>query len=142
MITDSEIAEKYRDVNFYGSFSGARNFQTFLKTDLNEDVPLKRIYNVLKNLPFYIISQRPIRRFPRRKYSVAGFGSLMQADLAFMHEKDGFKYFLVVIDVFSRHTFVELLKDKTAENVRKAFEKIFSTIPTEISKLETDQVQL
>ena len=139
MLTDQEIEDLYRDKTFYGSFSGALNFQTFLKTQLNEDVSLKRIYSILKKMPFYVISQRPIRRFPRRKYDLAGFGSLLQADLAVMFEKNGYKYFLVLCDVFSRHLFVVALKDKTAESVKKAMEKIFDSIPTPITKLETDQ---
>ena len=87
MLTDSEIADRYRDVGFPGAFSGARNFQMFLKTDLNEDISLKRIYNVLKSQPFYVISQKAVRRFPRRPYWVPGFGILMQSDIAFMFEK-------------------------------------------------------
>ena len=139
MLSDEDIIEKYRDINFAGAFSGARNFQVFLKTELNEDIPLTRIYQILKKLPFYVISQKPIRRFPRRKYSIAGFGCLMQSDLAFMFEKNGYKYFLVLIDVFSRHLYVEILKDKSANTVKKAFEKIFSTLTSPITKIETDE---
>jgi len=139
MLTDERLEELYRDKTFYGSFSGARNFQSFLKTELNEDVPLKRIYSVLKNISSYVVSQKPIRRFPRRQYDVAGFGSLLQADLGFMFEKNGFKYMLVVCDVFSRHLYVEALKDKTAETVKQALIKIFDKFTTPISKFETDQ---
>jgi len=139
MLTDSEIADRYRDVGFPGAFSGARNFQMFLKTDLNKDISLKRIYNVLKSQPFYVISQKAVRRFPRRPYWVPGFGILMQSDIAFMFEKNGFKYFLVLIDVFSRHMYVEALKDKTAATVKKAFQKIFSSITNPITKIETDE---
>lgn len=139
MLSDDELLEKYRDINFGGAFSGARNFQVFLKTELNEDVPLKRIFEILKKQPFYIISQKAIRRFPRRKYTVAGFGCLMQSDIAFMFEKNGFKYFLVLIDVFSRHLYVEILKDKTAETVKQAFQKIFATFTSPITKIETDE---
>jgi hypothetical protein len=140
MLSDEEIIAKFRDPDFPGSFSGARNFQVFLKTDLNEYVPLKRIYSILKSLPFYVISQRPIRRFPRRKYDVKSYGALLQADLAFMYEKNQRKYFLVVIDVFSRHLFVDILENKDATTVRKSLEKIFSEhFPTPITKLETDQ---
>ena len=138
MLTDQEIEDLYRDKSFYGAFSGALNFKTFLKTEKNEDVSLKRIYSLLKKMPFYVISQRSVRRFPRRKYDLAGFGSLFQGDIAFMFEKNGFKYFLVVCDVFSRHLYVEALKDKTAESVKKVLEKIFDSIPTPISKFETD----
>jgi len=139
MLTDEEIAEKYRDINFPGAFSGARNFQMFLKTDLNEEIDLKRIYNILKKQPFYVISQKPIRRFPRRPYWVPGFGILMQSDIACMFEKNGFKYFLVLIDVFSRHLYVEALKDKTAATVKKVFQKIFSSFTSPITKIETDE---
>jgi len=140
MWTDEEIIEKYRDKNFGGSFSGARTFQTFLKTDYNLDISLNRLYSILKTLPFYVISQRPIRKFPRRPYSVAGYGSLLQCDLAVMFEKDGWKYFLVVVDVYSRKLFVELLKDKSAPTVKKAFVKIFATFSTPITSIETDEV--
>jgi hypothetical protein len=139
MLSDEDIIEKYRDINFAGAFSGSRNFQVFLKTELNEDIPLTRIYQILKKEPFYIISQKAIRRFPRRKYSIAGFGCLMQSDIAFMFEKNGYKYFLVLIDVFSRHLYVEILKDKSANTVKKAFEKIFSTFTSPITKIETDE---
>ncbi len=142
MLTDSEIKEKYTDPDFFGAFSGGRNFQSFLKTDLNEDVPLKRIYSILKTLPFYLISQRPVRRFPRRQYSVAGFGDLIQADIAYMFDIDGWKYFLVVVDVFSRHLYVEVLKDKSSKVVQQALVKIFAQFQTPITKLETDQVKL
>ena len=139
MLSNERLKELYQDPTFYGSFSGARNFQTFLKTDFNEDINLDRIYNVLKTIPSYVISLKPIKRFPRRKYDVAGFGSLLQADLAVMFDKDGYKYFLVLCDVFSRHLFTEPLKDKTAETTKKALIKIFDQIPTPISKFETDQ---
>ena len=139
MLSDDQLLEKYRDINFAGAFSGARTFQIFLKTELNEDVSLKRIYQLLKEQPFYIISQKPIRKFPRRKYSVASFGSLMQADIAFMFEKNGFKYFVVLIDVFSRHLYVEILKDKSAESVKKAFQMFFATFASPITKIETDE---
>jgi hypothetical protein len=56
-----------------------------------------------------------------------------------MFEKNGYKYFLVLCDVFSRHVYVEALKDKSAESVKKALEKILDSFSTPISKLETDQ---
>jgi hypothetical protein len=139
MLTDERLKELFEDPTFYGSFSGGRNFQMFLKTSFGENVPLSRIYRVLKTIPSYITSVKPIRRFPRQPYEVSGFGSLLQADIAFMFEKNDYKYFLVVVDVFSRHLYCEALKDKTAASVKSALIKIFDTIPTEISKFETDQ---
>lgn len=139
MLTEEELKNLYLDEKFYGSFSGARNFQTFLRTDLNEEVPLDKIYRVLKTIPAYVTSLKAIRRFPRRKYDVAGFGSLMQADIAYMYDKNGFKYILVVCDIFSRHLWAEPLKDKTAASVRTVLTKLFDSILTPIEKFETDQ---
>ncbi len=55
MLTEKEIAEKYCDINFRGAFTGARTFQMFLKTDLDEDIGLKQIYNILQAQPFYVM---------------------------------------------------------------------------------------
>ena len=55
----------------------------------------------------------------------------------------GFLYFLLIIDVFSRHIYVEALKKKDAPSVAKAMEKIFSIIEeknTRIQHFQTDQV--
>lgn len=139
MLSDEDLLKLYRDKSFPGAFSGARNFQLFLKTDLNEDVPLSRIYTLLKQEPYYIISQRPIRKFPRRKFDVGGYGMLMQCDLAFMFSKNDYKYFLTVVDVFSQKIWAEPLKTKNTKEVQMAFEKIFLEVNAPISKLESDQ---
>ena len=41
-------------------------------------------------------------------------------------ENDGYRYLLVVIDIFSRYAWVEPIKDKTAKEVVRAFNKIIS----------------
>ena len=52
----------------------------------------------------------------------------MDIDLAsliyYADENDGYKYLLVVIDIFSHYGWVKLLKDKTANEIVKAFDKI------------------
>jgi len=80
------------------------------------------------------------RSFPRRSYDIQSYGDVTQADLAFMPESpEGYKYFLVLIDAFSRRMFAEPIKTKSSEEVGKAFEKIFSEFGSQITKLETDQ---
>ena len=39
-------------------------------------------------------------------------------------ENDGYKYLLVVIDIFSRYAWIEPIKDKTAREIVRAFNKI------------------
>ena len=94
---------------------------------------------MFKKEPFYIISQRPIRRFPRRKFDVGGYGQLVQTDLAFMFEKGGYKFILVVVDVFSQKIWAEPLMDKSTKTVKVAFEKIFKQVNAPVTELQSDQ---
>jgi len=133
MLSDTEILNLYRDPNFPAAFSGIRYFQTYLKTELNEEVPINRLYSIFKKEPFYVVSQRQITRFPRRKFDVKSFGELVQADIAQLYECDGFRYFLVMVDVFSHHVWAEPLKTKSKNDVKSAFTKIFESIQPKIN---------
>ena len=57
-----------------------------------------------------------------------GFDAQFDADLAsfmsYAQDNDGYKYLLVVIDIFSQYGWVEPLKDKTTHEVINAFDKI------------------
>jgi len=69
-ISDEDILKLYRDKYFSGSYRGIRTFQALLKTDKNIDVPLKRLYNAVKNDPIYLMHTTPTKIFQRRKYIV------------------------------------------------------------------------
>ena len=54
-------------------------------------------------------------------------GDTQQADLLFLPtDRFGYKYALVVIDIFSNRIDIEPIKIKSAESVAKAFNKILS----------------
>ena len=72
MLSDQELTEIWKNESYEGAFSGGRNFQKFLKTQFNENISLARIYRILKTIPAYVVSQRPIRRFPMRHYDIGG----------------------------------------------------------------------
>ena len=59
---------------------------------------------------------------------VAGIDDQFDADLAsfisYADENDGYKYLLIVIDIFSRYAWVQPLKDKGSNEVINAFDKI------------------
>ena len=63
----------------------------------------------------------------------------MQADLAVMFEYSNYKYFLLLVDVFSSKVFVRPLKSKDSKTVAMALEDIFNEFGAKIYKLETDQ---
>ena len=49
----------------------------------------------------------------------------------------GYRYLLTVVDVFSKHAWVEPIKNKTGKTVTEAFEKILKQCRTAI-QLQTD----
>ena len=81
------------------------------------------------------------RKFQRGRVIVAGIDDQFDADLAslvhYADENDGYKYLLVVIDIFSCYAWVQPLKDKTAPQIVNGFDKILSggRIPR---RLQTD----
>ena len=73
---------------------------------------------------------KPItRKFTKRRVFVKGVDEIWAADLfemgKFSDWNKGFKYLLMVIDVFSKFGWIEPLKDKKGETVAAAFEKLF-----------------
>jgi hypothetical protein len=139
MISDEKLLKLWRDPTFSGSYRGIKTFQVLLKTDLNIDVPEKRLYSVLKKDPIFLIHTKPIRKIERRHYDLRSYGELVQADIAHMFEYNSFKYFLLVIDCFSSKIFVKCLKSKNSDDVAKAFEEIFEEFGAPIHVLETDR---
>ena len=138
MLSDEEIVKLWQDKEFNGSFSGIKNFKTFLHTDLNEDVSERRLYNILKKFPDYVSQLRPIRKYPTRSYVSDSFGELMEMDLGVMAPFNAFRYFLCIVDVFSWHIWCEPLRKKNGPTVGKALEKLFEEINSPITKLQAD----
>ena len=55
----------------------------------------------------------------------------------YSQENEGYNYMLTVIDCFSRFAFAKLLKNKSGDEVKNAFQSIFSErVP---KKIQTDQ---
>lgn len=67
--------------------------------------------------------------FKRRHVIVKGLNETFQAELVEMipyaKENRGFRYILIVTDIFSKYVMVEPVKNKTGLEMSKALEKIF-----------------
>lgn len=86
---------------------------------------------------------RPIRRnFPRRRTIIKGLDDLWQSDLAQMdlyaRANKNFKFILVIIDCFSKYMWAKPLKNKSSDEVTKAFESILRE-GRSCKNLNTDQ---
>ena len=134
----NKIIKLWKTPSFSGSASGLSTFQDALK-EKGIKISYNQLYVIMRDVPDYITTTRPIRRYPRRKMIVHGYGNLWQADLAEMPHDGDFRYFLLCIDIFSRKIFCRPLKSKTSLEVRNAFEEIFEEAHSVCNKLETDQ---
>ena len=78
------------------------------------------------------------KNFQRRKYIMYGIADTLQADLLemqnFKRENRGYRYILIVIDVFSKMAYAEPLKDKTGLEVTRAMERIIKSVKRQYPK--------
>src|SRR5271168_3694715 len=86
----------------------------------------------------YILYTKPARKkFERRKIFIYRIDEQWQADLVDMQlyskENEGYNYMLTVIDCFSRFAFAKLLKNKSGDEVKNAFESIFNERSPQVS---------
>lgn len=139
MLSDAKILQLYKDERFPGSFSGGHYFKQCLKTELNENISLKRIYALLQSQPYVVYQMKQAKRFPRRRYDVKSYLELLQVDLGQMYLKNGFRFFLAIVDVFSNKLWCYPLQSKDTATVKKAFDEFFKTLPVMPSQIASDQ---
>ena len=114
-ISNKEILRLWKDPLFSGAFRGIKTFQICLKLQKDIDISERRLYNVLKKEPIYLIHQKSPTNFKRRHLNLNNYGELVFGDIAYMYEYNDYKYFLLVVDGFSSKVFVRPLKQKTVQ---------------------------
>ena len=135
---NSRILKKiYYDASHPAGFGGAGRLAAAAK------LPIKTVREWLKSQSTYTL-HKPARKsgYKTRKYLTSGIDHQWQADLVDMQmeglDNDGYKYILVVIDIFSRYAWAEPVKTKSPKDVKPAFEKIFA-MGRKPFKIQTDQ---
>lgn len=82
-------------------------------------------------------------KYKRNRVVVYGKDQQFQADLvdlsAYSKENDNIKFLLTCIDVFSKYAWTRVLKNKTGQEVSKAFESIFKKDKRVPDKIQTDK---
>lgn len=139
------LASLYNDIENPGSFQGVEKLYDAVIDDGLYEITHKQIQKWLESNFAYTLNRqiKKVKRKPR--VIVSGIDDQFDADLADMSDKnysdanDGVKFLLIVIDIFSRFLWVQPLKDKSAETVLKAFQKIFSKSKRIPRRLRTDR---
>jgi len=106
-------------------------------------ISLDQVSRWLASQKTYTVNRVPKKKFKRRKVIVGGIGRQYQADLMDMsaRSRDGESkesdFILTVIDCFSRFADAVPIGRKTASNVLRGFEEIFSRMKIP-KKIQTD----
>lgn len=135
MTQDKQFQKIYYDVRNPASYGGV------LKLAKAASTSTEKAKKWLMTQDTYTL-HKPVRfKFPRRKIMSYGIGELMQCDLVdmskFSKDNGGMKYLLTAIDVFSKYAYAIPLKNKKAETLVEAFEKLFDQAGT-ILNLQSD----
>ena len=139
---DHYLHKLYYDPKQPGSFQGIQKVYHWTKKEARYPLGQDHLQRWLQNQPAYsrnrAFQRKSINRTP---VVVTGLYDQFDADLADYQKlagsNDGVRFLLVVIDIFSRYTWVEPLKNKTNVEVIKAMEHIFRQQSPR--RLRTDQ---
>ena len=144
MVNESEkqnIIRIWKDLkNNPSAFSGLSKYHMYLTHKLKMNISRRELDQIFREVPNYVMSIAEKVRIPRRHLVVTSSNRIFQADVAEMNESEGFRGYLLVIDCFSDKIYTVLLKQRTNEDLKRAFLKVFrmnSGIRCE--KIETDQ---
>lgn len=123
---DDELKNIYLNLENPSSFSSKRNLYAEAKT---LGISKEEVDKFLQKYETYYVHRPARKNFKYRKMYGSSLYSHVQADIkdlnAFKEFNNNFRYFLLVIDCYSRKVFCEPIKQKTPENVLSAFKKIF-----------------
>ena len=139
-MTEEKLNNIYYDPKDSASFSTE---EKLYKAAIIQDPSITRsqVKDYLLNQFTHTLHKPARKKFQRNRIVVSGPEEQMQADLVdmqmFSNENNGFKYILTAIDVFSKKAFAVLLKDKSANNIKIAFEEILKK--TSPQKIQTDR---
>ena len=118
----------YYDPSHPASYEGEKAVYNAVRRERKYRISHKQIREWLQNQDAYSLNKSVKRNFPRGRIIVSGIDDQWDADLASFardaDENDGYKYLLVVIDIFSHYAWIEPIKDKTAREIVRAFNKI------------------
>ena len=122
------LKDIYLDPSHPASFGGPDRLYKIVKKEGKHKISHSQIKRWIQKQESYSLNKGIKRKFQRDRVVVEGIDDQFDIDLAsliyYADENDGYKYLLVVIDIFSRYGWVEPLKDKTAKEIVKAFDKI------------------
>ena len=126
----------YTDPSNPGAFGGIRNLYIQAKK-VDPNITLKNVKDWLKRQHTYTLHRPARRRWKRNRIYVSYIDEQWEIDLIDLQiysvQNDGYKYLLMIIDVFSKYLFAFPTKTKTALEILNIFKNLFKNRkPTKI----------
>ena len=127
----------------YGGINRLMNEANRLLLERNKrPIPRHVVEKYLSSQDAYTLI-RPARvRFKRNPYLIRGRGYQFSSDLMDLSqlsdENDGYKWLIIVMDIYSRYVFIRPMKSKSALSVLAALKNIFRESGSYPKKFETD----
>ena len=125
---ENYLEKIYFDPKHPASFENPVRLYKAVKADGKYVISHSQIKKWIQNKESYSKNKGVNRQFQRNRVIVSGIDDQWDADLAsfisFSDDNDEYKYLLCVIDIFSRFAWIEIMKDKKAESIVSAFNKI------------------
>ena len=115
-----DLKKLYTDSNFSGSFSGKNRFLKALKSH-DRSITKANVEKSIRSIDSYGL-HRPLKR-PKlfRRIYTKGIKYLFQIDLIDMskyeNENDGYRWFITIIDTFSKKAWAFKLKRKSVKAI-------------------------
>jgi len=139
---NKKIIQKYNTIAEPGSFSGFETFYHALSPEQKKKTTKSELKKWFQKQESYTFHYPRKTRFPRNQVVVGGIDKTWQADLAVFDNiseyNEGYKYVLVVIDVFSKFLFAKPMKKKDAKSTKVAFIEILKNSQRKPKQLQTD----
>ena len=123
------LEDIYYETSHPGSYSGVDKLYRAIRAEGKHKISRKTIKDFLRTQETYGVHRKAVNKFPRPRVITSGIGVQAEVDLMDLSNladfNDGYRYVLAHIDIFSKFVRTVPLKSKTAQEVTKAFEKIF-----------------
>ena len=136
------LSEIYFNPSHPGAFSGPYKLYQILK-QTGQKVTYTQVKKWLQDQDAFSLLQPVKYKFKRRRVITQGIDDLWDTDLADMgnlsKHNDDIKFFLIVIDVFSKHLWVQPLKNKQHDSVIDGFKNIFQETQRRPKLLRSDK---
>ena len=142
-MTIEELLEKlYYSFEYPSAYSGAVSLFREAKKK-NSNIRLVDVKKWLKKELTYTLHHPVKRKFKTRPVTVPGKEYQWQSDLAdvskLSRQNNGYKFLLVIIDVFSKYAWVKPVRSKNAKDIKNAFHQIFVESKQQPKLLQTDK---